>query len=382
MRALAAGLVLTAMLLVPGCGPARPVCAWFVDALVKVFPDTGMGRDELRPVELAAARGAHVSVQLALHSETGIGDLFVDALPLSGPGMPIEQAEVRRVEWVVVTTNTPDTPPAELLRRAPALFPDALVATLPMTVEKGKTRAVWVTIAVPTDQTPGLYRGELRLRQGVEEIERLPYTLEVKAATIPEPIPLEWPLQATLTEARMKQFFRAPEGSDEWNKVTRNIERFWHAYHASPAQADVRASGTGRGLNVYIDNPLVKTRQLAWLAFTQGAGALPRLRGVDWGPQPMKDTQPVFGQETGYPPPGDAYLTYPDRDARSLSSSIRLEQLREGAEDYGLLVEFGRRHPEAARALAARMVRSPGNYMQDVKQFRAIQRELLDAATR
>jgi hypothetical protein len=87
----------------------------------------------------------------------------------------------------------------------------------------------------------------------------------------------------------------------------------------------------------------------------------------------MKDTQPVFAQDTGYPPPGDAYLTYPDRDARSVLSSIRLEQLREGMEDYSLLVELARQRPEAARALAGQTVRDAG-------QFRAIQRKLLDAA--
>jgi hypothetical protein len=242
-----------------------------------------------------------------------------------------------------------------------------------MTVERRRTRSVWITIPVPTDQTPGLYRGELRLRQGVEETERLPYTLEVKTVAIPQAIPLELPVQVALTDTLMKQFFRAPLSSEEGMRVVRNITGFWKGYYVSLAPADARPAGTGRGPNVFIDNSLVKARLLPWLAFTHGPAALPRLRGNDWGPQPMKDTQPVFAQDTGYPSPGDAYLTYPDRDARSVLSSIRLEQLREGMEDYSLLVELGRQRPEAARALAGQTVRDAG-------QFRAIQRKLLDAA--
>ena len=373
MRRLRAGLLAASMLMAPGCGPPRPVRAWFVDSLIKVFPEHKVGQDELRPAALAAARGAHLSVQLALRAEAGIGDLYVDAMPLAGPGIPIERAQVRRVEYVVVTTNTPGTPAGELLRRAPALFPDALLGTFPMTVERRRTRSVWITITVPTDQTPGLYRGELRLRQGVEETERLPYTLEVKTVAIPQAIPLELPVQVALTDTLMKQFFRAPLSSEEGMRVVRNITGFWKGYYVSPAPADARPAGSGRGPNVFIDNSLVKARLLPWLAFTHGPAALPRLRGNDWGPQPMKDTQPVFAQDTGYPPPGDAYLTYPDRDARSVLSSIRLEQLREGMEDYSLLVELGRQRPEAARALAGQTVR-------DASQFRAIQRKLLDAA--
>jgi len=98
------------------------VRAWFVDSLVKVFPDHKVGQDELRPAAFAAARGAHLSVQLALRSEDGIGDLYVDALPLAGPGMPIERVQVRRVEYVVVTTNTPGMPVGELLRRPRRCF--------------------------------------------------------------------------------------------------------------------------------------------------------------------------------------------------------------------------------------------------------------------
>ena len=97
--------------LASSCCRTRPVEAWWVDSLVKVFPDDSVGSHALSKPAFAAARRANLSLQLALRSPLGIGDLYVDALPLSGPGTPIDRIQVRRVEYVVATTNT-------LVRRA------------------------------------------------------------------------------------------------------------------------------------------------------------------------------------------------------------------------------------------------------------------------
>jgi hypothetical protein len=72
------------------------------------------------------------------------------------------------------------------------------------------------------------------------------------------------------------------------------------------------------------------------------------------------------------------HLVYPNREGRTLFSSIRLEQMRESVEDYALLVELGKRDPARAQALAARVAtataQTPGH-----EAFRPILRELLDS---
>ena len=79
-----------------------------------------------------------------------------------------------------------------------------------------------------------------------------------------------------------------------------------------------------------------------------------------------------------YLPPGDAYITYPDRAGRGLFSSIRLEQMREGIEDYALLTELAKKDEARAKQIAGEAVKTFVDYVREPTQFRAIQRKLLE----
>ena len=552
--------LLGSCLLLAGCGSRPRPESWFVDSLTKVFPDDRAGTNRLEEARFDAARRSNVSIQLALRCPDTVGDLYVDALPLTGPGMPIEAPRVRWVEYVVVTSNTPDTPEDELVRKAPALFPDALLEGFPITLEKYKTRSVWLTVSVPADQQPGEYAGQIRLRQGREEIARLPYRLVVHPATVPAKIPLTVTNHFNLSDAHIRQFFWCSRFSPEWWDLMAGIARFLAGYHQSSIVADpvnlagaepagggirydfrnwerfietfhaagvrgaieagnllvrerrpnapilVRAwviesgqavrrelpvkdaraqqflnaflpalyrrleargwtrdylqgildephqgeteayvataelvrklmpgvktmepvgakqdlsfmekttdiwvpclgsfddkmdllqehlrrggglwyytclSPRGRYPNRFIDYSLTKVRILHWINFKHGFRGYLHWGGNYWGPEPFKDTQPVINEGRTYLPPGDAFITYPNRARRGLDSSIRLEQMREGIEDFGLLDELNRKDPDRARQIAGKAVRSFTDYVRDPKQFRAIHRELLGAS--
>jgi hypothetical protein len=498
-------------------------------------------------------------VQFALRSTQNVGALHVDALPLTGPGMPIGSPRVRWVEYVVVTSNTENTPDDELVRKAPALFPDPLLDTFPLTLEKNKTRSVWLTVRVPAGQQPGDYQGQIRLRQGREEIARLDYQLKVYAATVPVRIPLTITNHFNLSDDHIRQFYSCSRFSPEWWDLMANFARFLGAYHqssivadpvslaiAEPAGGGIRydfrtferfvetfhAAGVsgaiepgnllvrerrpnapimarawvvengqavrrelpyqdtrarqflntflpalhkrleargwtgqylqgildephkgetdayvevantvrklmpgvrtmepvgakqdlgfmekttdiwvpclgsfddklnlldahlkrggdlwyytclaprGRYPNRFIDYSLTKVRILHWINFKHGFRGYLHWGGNYWGPEPFKDTQPVINQGRTYLPPGDAYITYPNRLRRTLDSSIRLEQMREGIEDFGLLDELNRKDPARARKLAESAVRSFIDYVREPRQFRAIQQQLLEA---
>lgn len=544
-----------------GCLTRPKIEGWFVDSLIKVFPDDAVGTSRLAGTTFEAARNSNVNLQLALRSRQAAGDLYVDALPLQGPGAPIESISVRWVEYVVVTSNTPNTPPEELVRKAPALFPDALLEEFPISLKKNQTHAIWLTIHVPADQEPGLYGGFVRVRQGTETVAQFPYRLQVHAATVPSPVPLYITNYFNLSDAHLQQFYGCAQFSDAWWELIRNMARFMSRYHqtsigASPVRlARVEAAGAGlrydfreferfvetyqaagvpgpieggnlmrrerrrdaplmvpswiledgrpvlrdlertdprahnflrsflpelyrllerrgwtrlylqgildepheweregfvemaelvrrlmpgvkiiepvgarqdlsylektvdiwvpqlgtfddkldvlaehvkrggevwfytalsprgRYMNRFIDYPLLKTRLLHWINFKHGFRGFLHWGGNYWGPEPFKDTQPVINEGRTYLPPGDAYIVYPNRLRRTFYSSIRLEQMREGIEDFGLLEALGRRDPALAREIASEAVASFTEYVRDPVRFRQIHHRLLEAAS-
>ncbi len=556
---LAFASICVVLLVSAGCASRPELEYWFVDSLTKVFPDDPPGRNRLADPAFDAARNANVSIQLALRSPVALGDLDVDALSLTGPGMPIDSVRVRWVEYVVVTSNTTNTPPEELVRQAPALFPDALLDEFPITLSKGQTRSIWITVAVPSDQEPGEYHGRIALRQGADRLSEIPYLLTVHPAAVPSEIPLAISNHFNLSDRHLEQFYGCSRYSDNWWGLVRNFARFLAAYHqtsigADPvsfATAEVRggvlsynfsnferfvetfeAAGvkghieggnllrrerrrdapvmarawviengqavlrdlpwidpraqrflesflpsfhgclqrrgwTGRYLqgildeprewerqpfveaaaivrrlmpgvrtiepvgarqdlsfmertvdiwipqlgtfddkldllrqhverggelwyytalspkgqhpNRFIDYSLLKVRLLHWINFKYEFRGFLHWGGNYWGPEPLKDTQPVINQGRTYLPPGDAYITYPDRLGRSLDSSIRLEQMREGIEDFGLLEELNKRDAEKARQIAGEMVTSFTDYVRTPARFRELYRTLLTA---
>ena len=551
--------VLGLALILFGCSTRPALDYWFVDSLVKVFPDDPSATARLDKAVFPAARNSHVSIQLALRAAQPVGDLYVDALALTGPGQPIETVQVRWVEYSVVATNTQNTPEEELLRKAPALFPDAVFTEFPITVKKNETRSIWITVLVPKAQEPGEYKGALRLRQGTETLATVPYTLLVHKATVPTPIPLAINNYMNLSDAHLEQFHSCTHGSGPWWELIANYARFWADYYQTsiaanavslakpeltaggltynfsdferyvetweaagvkgqidggnlmerqrrrdatimteawiveggkpvlrgipwndpraqqflntflpalykklqelgwtnkyiqgimdepnqweiPAFLDAAAKvrkfmpgvrtiepvglrqdvgfmaktvdiwvpllGTfddkldllqkhisedkgeiwfytclaprGRYPNRFVDTSLTKVRLLHWINYKWSFTGFLHWGGNFWGPEPLKDTQPVINEGRTYLPPGDAFITYPAR--MGLYSSIRLEQMREGIEDYALLSEIDRKDRAAAQKIAGEAIKSFVDYVRDPGEFRAIQRKVLEQA--
>jgi hypothetical protein len=545
--------------------PAEPVRLdyWLVDSLTKVFPGDAAGANRLEDATFHAARNSNTSIQLAMRADgRALGDVHVDVLPLTGPGLPIDSAEVRPVEYVVVTTNTTETPEKELVAKAPGLFPDALIDKSPLTLEKAKTRSAWITIKVPGDQQPGEYRGELRIRQGREEVARVPYKFVVYAAKVPDRVPLAISNYFYYGPGLMQEIYGLKPYTEEWWRLVGNYARFLGRYRQSSIGADAtgmaKAEVSGSGLrfdfanferfvstferagvdrnieggnllfrerrrgapiminawvndggravlqrlpyqdpraqqflntflpalrelldkhgwtrrylqgvldepgpgeheafaqtaaqvrslmpgvrmiepvgadqdlsfmkdvdiwipqlgtfdekrlaelqqhaqaggelwlytalepvglypNRFIDYSLTKVRILQWMTYRYGFRGFLHWGGNYWGPEPLLDTQPVINEGRTYLPPGDAYITYPDRAGRSLYSSIRLEQTREGIEDFSLLDLLAAKNRPAADALAREAVGSFTDYVRDPKRFREIHRKLLEAVSR
>jgi hypothetical protein len=132
-------------------------------------------------------------------------------------------------------------------------------------------------------------------------------------------------------------------------------------------------------LNRLIDYPLLKVRLLHWLNFRYGFTGFLHWGWNFWTPEPVKDTQPVIDANTQLLPPGDAFIVYPDRAGKSAYSSIRLETMREGIEDYELLMSLRQKNPAMAEQLSQAVIKSFTHYVRDPAAFRVIERRLLEA---
>jgi hypothetical protein len=137
-----------------------------------------------------------------------------------------------------------------------------------------------------------------------------------------------------------------------------------------------------RYMNRLMDYPLLKARLLHWLNFRYNLTGYLHWGWNYWTPEPMNDTQPVIDANTQLLPSGDAFIVYPDRAHLTVFSSIRLEAMRAGAEDYEMLRELQEKHPQEAERLGNAAVTSFTDYVRDPVAFQKIEHQLLEALSK
>ncbi len=128
--------------------------------------------------------------------------------------------------------------------------------------------------------------------------------------------------------------------------------------------------------NRFIEQQALQHRLLFWVL------ARYNLKGVlSWGFNYWENTD-VYNQ-SGKPesgdrvkPAGDGYLVYPKNGG--LMSSIRMETLKDGFEDYALLQKLEQQNPQLANKLINQAVQNADHYITNVSDFRNIQKQLVD----
>ena len=225
-------LFLTAAMFVGVCSAAgqqvsapHPVESWFVDSLVKVFPEDVRPRDAAMRGQVIAARNGHGSIQLVLRSHRGMENVSVSVEGLDPEKSPRVKVQVRPVGYVVVAANTKDTSPSELIHSAPGLFPDVLLEDSAIKLEPGKTQSFWLTFRVQPDAAAGSYAGKAVVRQNGKPILTMPLTLRIVAATVPSERTLKVTNWFYLTDRQLKEFFKVKVLTEEWWQVLGNFAR-------------------------------------------------------------------------------------------------------------------------------------------------------------
>lgn len=137
---------------------------WTADPLVKIFKEAKPGESPAAS-RAEVARGETATIQVVFRSEAPVKDLHATLPPLERrfandiltPRLP------RFVGYVPVDRPT-QKPSADQLRKPPCDYPDPLLEDNSIDVPAGQSQPVWVTVPIPKDAAPGLYRGVLVLR--------------------------------------------------------------------------------------------------------------------------------------------------------------------------------------------------------------------------
>src|SRR6266851_485691 len=157
--------------------------AWFVDSLVKVFPDTPAATSKLE-LALVSPRNGHVSLQVALRSEEHrVVRVRVIAPRLGNAAL---QVQTYRVGNVKVNSHPTDTPLEEVVRSEVGPYPDPLFPLEKgIALEASRTETLWVSVFTPEHTRSGIYRGVVEIDAGKQKL-KLHFHVEVFAATVPK----------------------------------------------------------------------------------------------------------------------------------------------------------------------------------------------------
>lgn len=157
---------------------------------VRVFED-GVGNPDQRLEEICVfgLRNEIVSAQCVVQAHETLPDVTVSVDSLkqadSPAAIPAENVRWNFVESIFIEKNTPQVNQRDLIRAAPARFPDCLGEARQCSLPKDALKAVYWTIAIPREAAPGEYRARVTVTCGPTRVS-LPLVLTVYPLTLPD----------------------------------------------------------------------------------------------------------------------------------------------------------------------------------------------------
>jgi hypothetical protein len=276
---------------------ATKLSVWPVDSLTKVFQDDSPGKNRAPDEPWLIARNGHTTLQFAVRASDPVKALT--AVVKLGGGL---QAQVRWVGYVPVRANPPDSPVDEVVRAAPAKFPDPLFEDFPFRLEGNETDALWVTVYAPAGTKPGVYKGGVMLRDGRTRLARVPFRIEVTHATVPAKQSLKVTIWFDLGADRLSRYYDIGSDPERYWEVASNIGRVLadHKQNVlitpvlSLTDARVNAGGTLSYDFSRLDRWIETFTRLGVLDLIEGSHLMDRASGYD---SPI--SIPVFAVENG-----------------------------------------------------------------------------------
>jgi hypothetical protein len=186
---------------------AAPFECFAVSDLVRVFED-GYGSPEPSSViDVFGIRNEYVSAQCAVKANQDLEHVTISVSPLVNTkhsvSLPRDAVRWNFVGSIRILENTPKYRQTDLIRRAPARFPDYLADDKEISLKKGKYRAIFLRVYVPRDAEEGNYQGSVTVKT-----ERGDASIPIHLTVYPLMLPDERHLMVTewYTTSQFKKF--------------------------------------------------------------------------------------------------------------------------------------------------------------------------------
>jgi len=159
-----------------------------VSDLVRVFEDGYNLPPTSDTIKIFGIRGEIISGQCAVSAKNNLTNLSVELSAfknqVTGNSLPSKYIEWNFVGSIPLVTNTPNQPLTAVVRKAPAKFPDYLMAEKQMNINNGAYQSIWLTINIPETAEAGTYTGKVTVKS-VQGEQSLPVFLTVYPLTLP-----------------------------------------------------------------------------------------------------------------------------------------------------------------------------------------------------
>jgi hypothetical protein len=163
-------------------GDDETAAVWWAEGAYKIKKDDPLPEKSRLEASLRAARNEYEPFELVLRPKKRMDKVRVEASSLresSGAEIPRENVSICHVEYVKVVQPTDSY-------GAPGDWPDPLPPyDGPFTAYADENHPLWITVHVPKNARPGLYRGTVTLSCGDWKKE-IPVALTVRPFTLPD----------------------------------------------------------------------------------------------------------------------------------------------------------------------------------------------------
>ncbi len=270
----------------PAVAPEKGFRVWFVNPLVRVFPNT-LPEGLPSSLEVLMARNEWEPIQLALRSDRPIARVSVAVTPLRhATGQTLPPPEIWRVGYVPV-----DHPSGYYSSTLPIWYrhrpsgqgssdgwagewADPLIPFAPFPLSPNRTEAVWLILFVPPEAATGRYEGELVITADQQTV-KVPLSVEVVPLTLPQETEL-----TVILDLR---------GDGRIQRGLRKWYRFLARYRVSPGlvypdptfryedgKVQMEASGFDETVQLLVDELKVNTLYTPWFLYSFGWNYPPR----------------------------------------------------------------------------------------------------------
>jgi hypothetical protein len=170
-------------------GQETPFECFAVCDLVRIFEDGYNCPQPQGVIEIFGIRNEYVSAQCVIKANQDIGNVTASVNPLKHVKRPAS-LPASAIRWnfvgsIPIAENTPKYKKTDLVRPAPARFPDYLAEDIEVSIEKGYYKAVYLTVRIPRNAEAGDYEGAVTIKTDKGN-QSLPLHLTVYPLTLPD----------------------------------------------------------------------------------------------------------------------------------------------------------------------------------------------------